>query len=121
MSSLINQVFNTLLSFSVSLAKFVSLNDQSYIFRPTLIDLNPIDLKYNPIMVSLDKCNGSCNALSSKICFSIETKDINVKVYDMIPIKNEAKAMTKHLSCDCKCKFNITTCNSNQNLNNRTC
>ena len=39
----------------------------------------------------------------------------------MITNKNEAKAMTEHISCDCKCKFNSTICNSNQNLNNKTC
>ena len=32
----------------------------------------------------------------------------------MIINKNEAKAMTKHISCDCKCKFNSTTSNSNK-------
>ena len=39
----------------------------------------------------------------------------------MITSKNEAKAMTEHISCDCKCKFIITTCNSNQKWNNKTC
>ena len=29
----------------------------------------------------------------------------------MITNKNEAKTITKHISCDCKCKFNNTTCN----------
>ena len=36
----------------------------------------------------------------------------------MITNKNEAKAMTKHISFDCKCKFNRTICNSNQKWNN---
>ena len=35
--------------------------------------------------------------------------------------KNEAKTMTKHISCICKCKFNRITCNSNQKWNNKTC
>ena len=39
----------------------------------------------------------------------------------MITNKNEAQTMTKHISCDCKCKFNSTTCNSNQKWNNETC
>ena len=43
-------------------------------FRPTLIDMNPIKLKYFPLMISLDKCSGSCNVLSPKICLSKETK-----------------------------------------------
>ena len=29
--------------------------------------------------------------------------------------------MAKHISCDCKCKFNRTTCNSNQKWNKETC
>ena len=48
------------------------------------------------------------------------TKDINVKIFDMITNKNETNTMTKHFSCDCKCKFNRTTCNSNQKWNNKT-
>ena len=39
----------------------------------------------------------------------------------MITNKNEAITMTKHISCDCKCKFNSTTYNSKQTLNNKTC
>ena len=39
----------------------------------------------------------------------------------MITNKNEAKPMTKHISCDFKCKFNSTGCNSNQKWNNKIC
>ena len=45
----------------------------------------------------------------------------NVKAFNMIINKNEAKTMTKQILCDCKCKFNSTTCNSNQKWNNKTC
>ena len=48
-------------------------------------------------------------------------KCINVKVFKIIRNRNEAKTMTKHTSCDCKCKFNSVTCNSNQKWNNETC
>ena len=65
--------------------------------KPTLIDLNPFDLKY-PFMVSLYKCNWSCNVLSSRICVLKKTKDINVKVFNIIMNKNEAKTMAKHIS-----------------------
>ena len=72
MFSLIKQVFIALLSFSRSLAtKCVSLNNKSYMVRPSLIDLNPVELNYYPFMSSLDKCSESCNSvdeLSTKIC-----------------------------------------------------
>ena len=71
MFSVIKQVFIILLSFSSSLAtKYVSLNDEPCIVRSTIIDLNPVELKCYPLIISLDKCNGSCNVLSPKICVS---------------------------------------------------
>ena len=33
----------------------------------------------------------------------------------------ESKALTKHISCDCKCKFNDRKCNWNQNRNKDIC
>ena len=72
-------------------------------------------------MISLDKCTRICNALSPKICVPKETKDINVKAFNTITNKNEAKTMTKFISFDCKCKFNSTTCNLNQKRNNKLC
>ena len=72
-------------------------------------------------MISLNKYTGSCNILSTKICVPKETKDINVKAFNMITNKDEAKAMTEHISYDCKCKFCSTTCNSKQKWTNKTC
>ena len=72
-------------------------------------------------MISLDECSGSSNDFSAKTCLPKETKDINVKAFNIITNKNEAKAMAKHISSDCKCKFNSTRCNWNQKWNNKTC
>ena len=55
-------LFIVLLSFSSSLArvakvfdrtKCLFLNDEPCMIRPTLIDLNPVELKYYPFMISL--------------------------------------------------------------------
>ena len=69
--------------------------------RPTLIDLNPGELKYYPLVISLNKCTESCNGLSPKIRVPKETKDIYVKAFNVIVNKNKAKAMAEHISCDC--------------------
>ena len=79
--------------------------------RPTLIDLNPVELNYYPFMIILDKYSGCCNSvddLSAKICILSKTKDINVKVFNMITNPNEAKTMLEHVSFDCKCIYNST-------------
>ena len=49
-----------------------------------------------------------------------KTKDINIKVFNMIENRNKTKTMRKHISCDCKWKFNSTTCSLNQKWNNKT-
>ena len=78
-------LFIVLLSFSTSLAtKGLFLNDKPCSVRPTLIDLIPVKLKYYPFIISLNKCTGSCNVLSPKICLPKETKYINVKAFNMI-------------------------------------
>ena len=55
------------------------LNDETCIVRPSLIDLNPVELRYYLFMISLNKCPGICNVLSPKICDPKKTKDMNVK------------------------------------------
>ena len=59
------KMFVLLLSFSGSLAtwKCVSLNNEPCMARFTLFDLNPVELNYYPFMISLNKCNGSCNVV----------------------------------------------------------
>ena len=112
MFNFFKQVFIVSFSFSSSLAtKYLFLNDEPFVARPTLIDLNPVELKYYPFMIKLDKCTGTCNALFPNVCVPKETKYINVTAFIIIRNKNEAKVMTEHISCDCKCKFNSTTCN----------
>ena len=100
MFSLIKQVFIVLLSFSKSLERdrteCLYLNGKPCMISSTLIDLDPVELKYYPFMISLDKFSGSCNVLSPKTCVPKETKDINVKVFNIN--KNEAKIMARHIS-----------------------
>ena len=45
------------------------------------------------------------------MCSKRKTKDINVKVFNIITSKNKVKTMVKHISCSCKCKFISAICN----------
>ena len=86
-----------------------------------IIDLNLVELKYYPFLVTLDKCGGSCKFqfLIVKTMCSKKNKRQNFTAFKMIN-KNEAKPMTKHVSCDCKFKINRSKCNSVQKWNNET-
>ena len=107
----INLTYSALKAFN---EKCLSLNEASCMVRHTVNDLNAIELKYYLFMIDLDKCNGSSNVLSPKIHIPKETKEINVKGFNMIANINKTKTLVKHISCNCKYKFNSRTCNSNQ-------
>ena len=56
-----------------------------------------INLIYYPFMIILNKCTRSSNVLSPKICVPKETKVTNIRVFNMIINKYEAKAMREHI------------------------
>ena len=80
--------------------------------QPTLINLHPNghsqEFHDYPFAVKVDRYVGSCNTLndlSNKACVPNKTEDLNLSVFKMITGINESKALTKHISCECKCRF----------------
>ena len=89
------------MSFGESLAtKCFSLNDDPRMIRPTLIDLNLAEPKYYPFLVSLDKLLEVFLSYLQRYMFQKKQKTLML---------NGVKTMTKHISCDFKCKFNSKT------------
>ena len=92
--------------------KCISLSNQNCMTQPTLINLyrnqGSQEFHYYPFAVKLDRCVGSCNTLngvSNKVCVPNKTEDLNLRVFNMITGINESKTLAKHISCECKCKF----------------
>ena len=103
----------------------VSLSNQKCKVHPTIINLHPNEYShefhYYSFSVKLDRCVGSCNTINdvfNKVCAPNNTEDLNVSVFNMTAGTSESKALTKHISCECKCKLDGTKCNSNQWSNN---
>ena len=72
-------------------------------------------------MVKLDRGVGICNTLNdlcNKVSAPNKTEDLNLSVFNMITVIDQSKMLTKHLSCECKCKFDGRKCNSSQWWNN---
>ena len=104
--------------------KSVLLSNLKCMTQPTLINLHPNEysqeLYYCPFAVKLDRCVESCNTLNNlphKVCVSNKTADLNLSVLNMISRINELKTLAKHISCECKYKFDGRKCNSNQKWN----
>ena len=98
--------------------KCVSLTNQKCMTQPTIINLHPNEytqgLHYYPFTVNLDSCIVSCNTLNdlSKMCS--KQNRITLSKFNMITEMNELKKLTKHISCECKCKFDGRKFHSNQ-------
>ena len=128
MFGLIKKVFIGLLTGLVNgynHTKFVSLSNQKYQIQPTLINLHSNkysqEFHYYSFAVKLGRCVGICNTLnnlSNKVCIPNKTEDLNLSVFNMITGIIESKTLTKHISCECKCKLDGTKCSSIQWWNN---
>ena len=102
--------------------KCVSLSNQKCMTQHTLFNLHsdqynqwssnkynhPNELHYYLSVVNLDRSAGSYNTMNdlpNKLCVAYKTKDLNTHVANMIIRIKGSKMLTKHVSCECKCKF----------------
>ena len=98
-------------------AKCILLSNQKCEIHPTLINLllneYSEEFDYYPFAIKLDRCVGSCNSLNSlsdKVCVPNKAEDLNLIIFNMITGINEWETLTTHILCECKCKFDETTC-----------
>ena len=95
---------------------------------PTFINLQPNEyiqeFNYYPFLIKLDKYVGifnTLNDLNNKVCVTNKPEEFNLRMFNMITGKNKSKTWTKHILCECKCKFDKRTCSSDQWWNNDKC
>ena len=88
------------------------LSNQKCEIQPTLINLHTNEYSqefhYHPFAVKLNRCVGSCNTLNNlynKLYVPNKTEDLYLSVLNMITGINESKTLTRHISCECKCKW----------------
>ena len=115
MFGLIKKIFIGLLTSIVNAFNHTTcllLSNQVCVSQPTLIYLYPNEYSqefhYYPFAAKLDRCVRNCNTLndfSNKICVPNKTEDLNLGMFNMITGTNESKTLTKHISCECKCRF----------------
>ena len=76
--------------------KCIYLSNPKCMIQPNLINshLNEYsqEFHYYPFLGTLDRCVGSCNDLSNKVCVPNKTEDLNLIAFNMITGINESKA-----------------------------
>ena len=95
--------------------KCVSLSNKKCEIQPNFINSHSNEysqeLHCYPFAVELERCIGSCNTLNDLSNKALnktvlnKTKVLNIHVFNMITGINKSKVLTKHIPCECKCKF----------------
>ena len=77
-----------------------------------------------PYSIKINKCSGSCNTINNpfaKLCVPDITKNINVKVFNLMARVNETRQIVWHETCECICKLTSAVRNSRQIWNEDKC
>ena len=73
-----------------------------------------MNLCFFPSSIKTGKCRASCNNINypcAKICVPDVTKNLNVKVFNLMSRTNETRFIEWHKTCKCECKFGVNVCN----------
>ena len=98
----------------------ISMNNQACKVRPKIINLNSNEPVFYPFSIKTSKCSGSCNNINdpyAKMCVPDTAKNLNVKVFNLMPRANEIRHIKLHETCKCKCRLDASVCNNKQRLN----
>ena len=70
--------------------------------------------------IKTSKCSGNCNSISNtyaKLCIPDDVKNLNVKVFNLMPRTNEMRHIEWHETFKCKCRLDASVCNNKQRCN----
>ena len=112
----IKQIFiSTIMLFSgllsVNSFECISLKNQECKVRPKIVNINSNHPIFYPFNIKVNKCSGNCNNISdpyAKICVPDNVKNLNVKVFNLISLTDEARHIKWHESCRCICRLDRT-------------
>ena len=108
---------------SVGLECVLEVN-QKCMSRPNIIDVNKNESVFYPYSIKVNKCSGSCNNINdpfAKLCVPDITKNVNVKVFNLMARINETRQIIWHETCKCVCRLTSAVCNSRQIWNEDKC
>ena len=84
----------------------ISMNNPECKARPKIIDVNNNEPLFYPYSIKVNKCSGSCSNINdpyAKLCVPDISKNINVKVFNLISRINETRQIIWHETCKCVC------------------
>ena len=85
-----------------------------------------VDNKYMAYLYSIkvNRYNGNCNNITnpySRVCVLDITKNVTLKIFDLMTLTNKAKQIIIHESCKCICRLDPIVCSNKQKWNKNKC
>ena len=77
-----------------------------------------------PYSIKVNRCNGNCNNITNpyfKVCVADITKNVTLKIFDLMTLKNKTKQIIIHESCKCICRLDPILCSNKQKWNKNKC
>ena len=93
------------------------MNNKEYKRRPEIINVNSNESLFYPFSIKTSKCKGSCNNINdpfAKLCVRDVVKNLNIKVFNLMPRTNETRHIKWHETYKCKCRLDASVCNNKQ-------
>ena len=115
-------LFNSLLS--VNPLECITMKNQECKVRSEIVDVNSNNPIFYPCSIKTNKCRGNCNNISDPyiyICVPDTVKNLNVKVFNLITLTNEARNVKWHETCKCICRLDKIIWNSKKRWNKDKC
>ena len=88
------------------------------------MNINGDELSFYHCSIPVNKCSGSCNNIKdpyAKLCVADVSKNINVKVFNLMSRASEARHIEWNETCKCKCRLHPSICNNKQHWNKDKC
>ena len=92
--------------------------------RPEIVYVNSNEPAFHPFSIKTGKCSGSCNNINdpyAKICVPDVVKDLNVRVFNLMPRTTESRHIKWHETFKCICGLDAIVCNNKQRWNENKC
>ena len=70
------------------------MNNQEWKIRPQILNISSDNSFFYPYCIQVNKCSASChtiNDLYAKLCVPDVVKNINIKVFNLVPRTNETR------------------------------
>ena len=123
----IKKVFFTAVTFfslnalSLNSLKCISMKNQECKAEEVIVDNKYMTYPYS---IKINRCNGNCNNITnsySRVCVPNITKNVTLKIFDLMTLTNKTKQIIIHERCTCICRLDPIVCSNKQKWNKNKC